>query len=631
MSDAVRLMLNPGSVVVVGASPDTNKLNGRPLQFLRRDGFPGALYPLNPKYQEVLGLTCYADVAELPVAPDLAIVVVSSHHAADAVAALGRRGVAVAVVFSSGYGEMGEEGKRLERALADAARANGIRVCGPNNLGLINAFDHVTATFSQYADQPPRSGPVAFVSQSGAFGTGIAALARSRHMGLGYFVNTGNEADIKLTEVLEVIAEDARISVLCAYIEGLADGAGLLRVAHQAMVAAKPLVVTKVGRSAAGARAAVSHTGSLAGDDRVFDGALRQHGVIRARNEEHMLDLASAFTCCRVPSGRGVAMVTQSGGAGVLMADRAEELELEVPVLADATRKRLKPVMPAFGASANPIDITGQFLAEPRMLHDTVRIVLEDPAVHLCFVWLQLMHGYADVLVDVFCDLMDQVSKPFLVCWLQAPDTAVARMSDAGICVVPATERAVDAAAGLVAYGEARRRLAGRPLRLAKRSGESGPARALPRAVAATMLRDAGLPVEASNTAVSPEAASGAASATEFVLGVRRDPVFGPVVMAGLGGVFGEILDDMSFATAPVSQEDAGSMLDRLQSHGILDGVRGRPAVDREALLRAIRDLSDLAAERPEIVELDLSPVFAAPRGVVIADWRVTVDGSTDG
>jgi acetyltransferase len=685
-------MLNPGSIAIVGASSDTNKLNGRPLHYLSRDGYGGALYPVNPKYQQIRGVTCYADVAELPVAPDLAIVAVAARGAADAVAALGRRGVPVAMVFSAGYGELGAEGARLERDLIAAAGSNGIRLCGPNTLGLINAFEHVTATFSQYAGETPAPGPVAFVSQSGALGTGIAALARSRHMGLGYFVNTGNEADIDLTEVLQAIADDPRVRVLSAYIEGVSDGPGLVLLARRAMGAGKPFVVTKVGRKAAGARAAASHTGSLAGEDRVFDGVAHQHGMIRARNEEHLVDLMSAFTCCPIPSGPGVAVITQSGGAGVLMADRAEELRLQVPVLSEDTCTKLNSVLPTFAVSANPIDITAQFLAEPRMLHDSVRIVLEDPAVHLCIVWLQLMDRYTDVLVDVFRDLRACVDKPFLVCWLQAPSSALKQLSDAGVCVIPATERAVDAAAGLIEYGEARKRLAGRPLRLPDRVTATGTPRTLSTAASASLLRAAGLPLVPSEAAESPAAARAAAGrlgypvavkvespdlahksdvggvclglgdgdavaaatdqvmraarthapnariqgvvvqamceqATELVLGVRRDPVFGPVVMVGVGGIFVEILDDVVFATAPVSHADAAAMLDRLQARDVLDGARGRPAADRDAVLQVIQDLSRFAATHPEVLELDLNPVFASAQGVVIVDWLVVVDG----
>ncbi len=693
MSDAIRLMLSPRSIAIVGASPDANKLNGRPFHYLRRDGFDGPLYPINPKYTEIDGIPCYPDVAALPEAPDLAIVVVSAKIASQTVAALGKKGVAVAIVFSSGYSETGEDGARLEAELLAAARDNGIRLCGPNNLGLINAFDGVTATFSQYAYETPKPGPVAFASQSGAFGTGISALARSRGIGLGYFVNTGNQADITLIEVLDEILDDPRIEVVSAYLEGLRDGDQLVALAEKAMRLGKPLILTKVGRNSAGARAAASHTGSLAGEDRIFDAVLRQYGVIRARNEEHLLDLISAFSCCPIPSGKGIAMVTQSGGAGALMADRAEELGLDVPVPTNETRDRLKLVIPAFGATGNPIDVTGQFLAEPKILSDSVKFILEDPGVDVCVIWLQLMVGYADVLVDIFRDLKATVAKPFIVCWLEAPAGALRTLSDENICVISATERAVDAAAGLIQYGAARRQFDDckpQPVRILNKVTDQPPV-AVASMKAAALLTEAGMNLAPATLARTAEAASEAAEklgypvavkiespdilhkteadgvrlgladaeavaeattsvlaaahayspdaridgvlvekmltpATELVLGVRRDPIFGPIVMVGLGGIFIEVLDDVAFARAPVTPAAAALMIDSLKFGVMLDGVRGAPAVDRAALIDAICNLSVFAAAHPELVELDLNPVFAGPDGIIAVDWLMLTD-----
>lgn len=690
MPNALSFMLHPKSIAIIGASPDANKLNGRPFHFLRRDGYAGNLYPVNPKYTEIDGVRCYPDVESLPEAPDLAIVAVSMRLATEVIAALGQKGTPVAIIFSSGYSELGEEGAKREQDLLETAKKNGIRICGPNNLGLINAFENITATFSQYADQTPIPGPVAFASQSGAFGTGIAALARTRGIGLGYFINTGNQADITLVDCLSEIVDDPRISVLSAYIEGLRDGTELIRLAHKAMNAKKPLIITKVGRKAAGARAAASHTGSLAGEDRVFDGVLRQHGVIRARNEEQLLDLVSAFTCCSTPKGNGIAMVTQSGGAGVLMADRAEELGLEVVIPTPETQAKLQGVIPSFGSVSNPIDVTGQFLAEPKILSESVKITLDDPGIHCCIVWLQLMHGSADLLVDVFKDIQTSVDKPFIVCWLEAPETALRRLCDAGICVIGATERAVDAIAGLVQYGQALARHDGRqPRHPAHKSGpEPEKAIAVSSMIAADLLKDMEIPLESAELAMGPDTAREIAErfgypiavkiespdilhkteaggvrlglmdgesvakatqeimaaaltynsnakiegviiqrmvkpATELVFGVRRDPAFGPVVMVGLGGIFVEILKDVAFGAAPITPLQAELMLDSLQGRAILDGVRGKPAVDRHALIKMIRDLSRFALAHPEVVELDLNPVFADNHGVIAVDWMM--------
>jgi acyl-CoA synthetase (NDP forming) len=333
-------LLSPRSIAILGASADLSKVNGRTLKYLLAKGYRGRIFPVNPKYPRIGDLVCYPDIASLPEAPDLAVVAVPARAVIESLRELGQRGAKAAVVFSSGFSEMGEAGRKLEAEVVAAAGAAGIRLLGPNCLGLINAYDNVIATFGQYADGATNPGPVGFVTQSGAFGTAIAALARRRGLGLGYFVNTGNEADVEFVQVMRAVLEDERVKVGAGYIEGLKDGRGLVELAGQALRAGKPLVVAKVGKTEAGARAAASHTGSLAGADNVFDGVARGCGIVRARNEEQMIDIVEAFAHCALPGGNGLGIVTQSGGAAVLMADRAEELGVRVPVLAQATQDR---------------------------------------------------------------------------------------------------------------------------------------------------------------------------------------------------------------------------------------------------------------------------------------------------
>ena len=692
---AIQALLRPDSIAIIGATADANKLNGRPLHYLRRDGFQGRIYPVNPNYEKVLGMQCYPDVDSLPEAPDLAIVAVAARRVVGTVEALGRKGTRAAIVFGAGFAEMGEDGLRLELELLAAARKSGIRICGPNNLGVINAFDGVTATFSQYAFDPPIAGPVAFASQSGAFGTGIAALARNRGVGFGYFVNTGNEVDITLTEVLEGLLDDDRIKVAAAYLEGLKNPESLLRLADKAIRLGKPLVVTKVGRKAAGIRAAASHTGALAGEDAVFDGVVRQHGIIRARNEEHMLDLVSAFSTCSIPEGRGVAIVTQSGGAAALLADRAEDLGLDVPVLGADIQARLRDVIPPFGMPGNPVDLTAQFIAEPEILTKSVQIAMEDPAVHTAVIWFQLMHAFADALVDVLSELKRTVAKPFVVCWLAAPPAALDRLREEGICVIGATEPAIDIIAGLVAFGETRKRLlkAPRPKLSTLPPADDSAVQPLPSMAARTLLAEVGIPLveaEVATNAVDAGAAAErlglpvaikvesldvlhksdaggvrlglasldavktatneiiaaviqhdsaaridgvlvqpmAASGTELVIGMRRDPMFGPIIMLGLGGIFVEALKDVAFARAPILRNDVPLMIDSLQGKAVFEGVRGQPPVDVETLTDVLVALSQLAIEHPEIIEIDLNPVFATPDGLIAVDWLVLSTGT---
>lgn len=687
----IAALLAPRSIAIIGVSEDFNKLNGRVLRFLLEKGYAGAIHPVNPKYDAIGGLRCHPDIGAIGAEVDLAVIAVPARAVIEQVEACGRAGVKAAVVFSSGFGEMGAEGRALEDRLVAAARAAGLRLCGPNTLGLINAFDKVYATFTQYGMGPTPSGPIGFVTQSGAFGTAIAALARRRGMGLGYFVNTGNERDVGFADCMAHVIGDDRITVGAGYLEGVSDGAGFTRVAQMALEAGKPLVVTKVGRTGAGARAAASHTGALAGADAVFDGVARQYGVIRARNEEHMLDIVDAFATAKIPEGPGVAIVTQSGGAGVLMSDRAEEVGLSVPDLAPATVARLREILPAFAATGNPVDVTAQFIADPSMLRESVKAVLADPQVDVAVVWLQLMDGFVDRLTETFRQIRDEADKPFVVAWVAAPEAGLTALRDLGIATFRGAEPAIDAVAAMVDWGAARR---GWQADAAARDALALPAPSVPRTgvvvptvEAAALLGAAGVPLAAVELAEDADAAVAAAGrlgwpvvmkiespdiphktevggvamgladaeavraafarlvgsarahapeariagvvvqamghgTVEMVIGVQDDPVFGPVVMAGFGGVLVEVLADVTFARAPVTEAQARAMLDRLRGRALLDGVRGAPPVDRGALAGLIAAVSRFAAANAgRIASLDLNPVLAGPEGAVAVDW----------
>ncbi len=688
---SLKALVSPASIAILGASPEFNKINGRPLKYLLDKGYAGRIYLVNPKYPEIAKLACYPSVGAIPGPVDLAIIALPAKAVVDAVRQLGEKRVPAAIIFSSGFGEMGDAGRALEAQLVAQAKASGVRICGPNCLGLVNAFERVIATFGQYADGDIPAGPVGFVTQSGAFGTAIAALARHRGTGLGYFINTGNESDVGFPEVMRYVLDDERIRVGAGYIEGLKDGAGLVELAAHAMQLGKPMVVTKVGRMGAGSRAAASHTGSLAGEDRVFDAVVRQHGIVRARNEEHMLDMVEVISACQLPQGRGLGFITQSGGAGVLMADRAEELGLAVPVLAQATQDALKKVIPDFGAVGNPVDITGQFLAQPSLLRDSVNIVLDDPQVHVGIVWLQLMHAYVDTLVKVFSEIKAAAKKPFVVVWVAAPEAGLKALRARGIAVLRGADPAVDAVHGLIQYAEARRRW---QADAAARDAVTLPALALPKSAGAVgtaqavdVLSSCGVPMAPVKLAATADAAVAAAESlgwpvavkiespdilhkteakgvrlglrsadevraafaalatsaraykadaridgvivqkmaggggVEVVIGLQNDPVFGPVVMAGLGGVFVEVLKDVAFRRCPVTTTEAGAMLDELRGAAMLGAVRGRAAVNRAALVAAIVAVSRFgAAAGARLVELDLNPVMAGAEDVVAVD-----------
>jgi acyl-CoA synthetase (NDP forming) len=691
MNDAMKALLTPRSIAILGASANFNKLNGRTLKALLDKQYSGKIYPVNPKYTEIGGLKCYPDLAAVTDEIDLAVVAVPAKFVPQTIRELGARNVKAAVVFSSGFSEIGGDGVERERDLRAAIKESGVRVLGPNCLGLINAFENVMATFTQFSLGPTAVGPAALVTQSGALGTATAGVARKRGIHFGYFVNTGNELDVNFVDVMREVLADERIKVGAGFMEGLKDSRGLLALAGDALATGKPIIITKVGRTSAGARAIASHTGSLAGTDVVFADVIRQYGIVRSRSDEELINFVDAFTTCGLPEGRGIGILTRSGGAGALMADRAEELGLDVARLSADTLTELKKIVPTFGSTANPVDITAQGLVDPSLMRNALKIMLADPSVHVGIAWLSFTEKEADTTVRTFAEVKAESSKPFVVAWPGIPDRAVTALREAGVSLYSSAEPAIEALAALVRYGDARRRWQADD---AARNSLRPPKLELPRAAGAVstlegarlleacgvklaraeLARNAdeaaacaarlGYPVvlkiespdilhkteaQGVKLGLKDEAAVKAAYAeimasakryksdakldgvivqpmaeghVELVIGLKDDPVFGVIVMVGLGGILVEVLKDVSFRKAPVTRAEAGRMLDDLKGRAILDGVRGKPAVDREALTNLISAVSLFgAAAEGRLAELDLNPVLSGAHGATAVDW----------
>lgn len=681
-------LLNPKSIALIGASQDFNKINGRPLKFLLEKGYTGKIFPVNPNYREIANLPCYHDIEDLPEGVDLGIIMVPAAAVAGVLRKLVARRVPAAIVFSSGFSEIGQDGAILEREIRTISGEYDIALCGPNCLGVVNTFDKVMATFGQYANDDTPAGPVGFVTQSGAFGTAIASLARNIGLGLGYFVNTGNEVGVEFAEVMESILQDDRIRVGAGYIEGLRDGARFIELAQNSLKLNKPLVVTKVGRTSAGARAAASHTGSLAGEDAIFQGICEQFSVVRAPDEEYMLNVVSGFVNDARPGGKRVGLITQSGGAGVLMADKTLELGLEVASLGDTTQHRLKQVIPAYGSVTNPVDITAQFLAQPEIFYESIRIVMEDPGVDVGVVWFQLMHGFVDTLEDLFKKLADIIDKPLLVCWVAGPPTGLQRLRKLGFPVFTSGRAAVEVVAAMVDYERSRALWLNNEVPNLLGAVDIPLGGVQPSIVAYDLLRKHSINLAPSAVCQSEDEAVRQANifgypvvvkiesvdiphktdiggvclglvdddsvrtayrkvvqaaqeilsnthvdtvlvqkmsqsrAVELVIGLKQDPVFGMVVMVGMGGITLEISRDVVFRKAPVSEKEALIMLMSLKGAALLGQVRGRAEIDYVGVARMISLVSIFGASNAEcIIELDINPVLVGTDNVEAVDW----------
>ncbi|MEM5427676.1 acetate--CoA ligase family protein [Cupriavidus oxalaticus] len=712
-------LLYPRSIAVVGASTQPDKVGGMPIRLLRELGYAGRLYPVNPSAAEVQGLRAYGSLADIGEPVDLAIVAVPASASQDVMAQLAGNGTRAAVVFTSGFAEAGEGGVRMQDMLARSARDAGVTLLGPNCLGAMNLRERMFATFSPIPlSGVPPVGEVGLVSQSGAFGAYAYALAREAGLGLSHWVTTGNEAGLQVADVIEWLANDPNTRVILAYIEGCRDGARLRQALAAARAAGKPVVVTKVGTTAAGARSAQSHTASLTGEDAVYQAVFDAYGVHRAHTLEEFFRLGYVLSRGRRPAawqqpeGEGasaaapLAIVTVSGGVGIMMADRAEQLGLPLPPMPDDAAEALRTAIP-FASTANPIDVTGQVVAQPRVFMDAIAGVARSGAygcvaaflaggANAPRLWPELQQTIgalsedADAAPLLLAGIVDDDKRA----WLEARGCLVFREPGHAVEAVAtlAHAAALEAASGAGTSSEVEPRQGVSDALLCDLPPE---ATALSESEAMRLLADAGVPVAPHGLARDADEAvriaeglgypvvvklcsreilhksdvggvalnladaqavrdafarmaqavalarteSGALVPFEGVLvarmvrgwgevmvGVRRDPVFGLVALAGIGGTAVEIFRQTACGLAPLSRAQARAMLRDSRAAALCEGHRGNPEVDLDAAAQVLATVSQLAAELGERLDtLEINPFIVTAQGLVAADAVVTL------
>lgn len=460
-SEVVSLCLSASAIAIVGASDDGTKASGRTQRYLRKYGFTGDIFPVNPNRDTVQGLPAYGSVDELPRVPDLAVIVLPAAAVEAAVRDCGAAGIKFAVVFASGYAEVGGEGAAQQDRLAATAAAAGVRLLGPNSVGAVFASNALTAAFMTGLDQDRfalADHQIAFVSQSGAMGGFILNMAQSAGLGIGRFFSTGNEADLGLPELIEGLVLEGSTRCVLAYVEGVRDGNALQRALAAARLAKVPVGLMKVGRSERGAAAAASHTGALAGSDEVLDGVLARFGAQRADDVEHLLDIGAVFAPGKRASGKRVSIVTLSGGAGVLMTDAAEDYGLEVPAWEGEWRDRMAGILPPFASVMNPIDTTGAIAADPSLLTRALQVCVEHPETDVAVILLGNLEASEDVLCAEIIDVAERTEKPVVVAWVGGSGRPQRVLGAAGIPTFPDPVRAMRAVAALVDWSEAEAR-----------------------------------------------------------------------------------------------------------------------------------------------------------------------------
>ena len=686
---------NPRSVAIVGASPERTKIRGALLHLLQKNGYPGAIYPINPSYGEIDGLRCYPSAAAIGEAVDLALVAIPAGGVLPALQECAAAGVRHAVIISSGFAEDDASPPELQDKIAALARSSGMRICGPNAEGFYNEPARVTATFSPAVegldpDLPvATSRRVAVVAQSG--GMGFALFNRGRALGLAFssVVSTGNEADLTVADFLQHAADDADTGGVLLFVETIRDPVRFRAAAASALAAGKPVVAIKIGRSAAGQLAAASHTAALAGWDAGYDAMFRRYGITVAADLDEALAVMGALMTNPPASGNRVAILTVSGGAGALAADALSVAGLEVGALSDASQAAIRAFIPSYGSARNPVDLTAQGAHGGGTLRATA-LLMDDPAVDMIAIVTSLANP-ARVTLDGadLRALIAQRRKPVLIYSYTLPsDLGRRAITQAGAVVLPsmtllgAAGRALaqarpavvapvalsadlearlakgplsehGAKALLAAYG-----IAVAPSRLVTEAGgldEAAAALGFPLALKIqspdivhktevegvrlgladrAALHDAYEAVLDAARRHAPAARIEgvllepmAAKGTEWIVGVVRDPVAGPVLTVGAGGTQAELLRDVAHRVAPVDEAEAAAMLNELRSAPLLHGFRGRPVADAPALARLIAQVSAFAAGSERIMELELNPVIVhgAGQGCTIADALVAL------
>jgi acyl-CoA synthetase (NDP forming) len=685
-------LFRPTSVAIFGASDDPARISGRPLRYLLEAGFTGPIYPINPNRTHVQGVPAYASLADVPGVPDVALVAVPAGLTEQAIRDCVAKGVKGAVIFSAGYAEAGAEGLAVQDRVAAIARAGGVRLLGPNCLGVFNPQIGFFGTFTQSLDREmPKPGPLGIVSQSGAYGSHIAYLARKRGMGINYWITTGNESDVDVSECLEWMAGQDDIKVIMAYVEGVRDGDRFRNALDLARRNRKPIIMMKVGRSEVGARAASSHTASLAGADAIYDGLFRQYGVHRAATTEEQLDVAYACTRGIYPAGNKLGVVTLSGGAGVLISDAAERYGMDVAPMPAAAQATLQALLP-FATVTNPVDTTAQALNDMTLLARNIEVMLEQGGYDALIGFFSTVPNTRTLSGPLRKAIQDGCARfpgKLIALEMVADPEVVAEYESAGFLVFEDADRGVAALAALARLSRAFDRAPDDTVALP--GAATIPAGALSEVAAKRLLGAAGIPFLTEVVAADAKAAADAADAigypvvlkilspqiehkteiggvlvgvadragveagfatvlgraathrpdaviegvlvapmaqrgVEVIVGVSRDPVFGPAVMFGLGGVHVEVLKDVTFRLAPFGLAQARAMIDEIRGRALLSGVRGAEPSDVEAVARLLVDASRFAAaHRDDVETIDLNPVVVLPagQGVVALDALV--------
>ena len=687
---SIAAILQPRSIAVVGAGRHPGNVGHEVLRSLLVGDFSGTVYPVNPSARAVCGVPAFPALLSIPEPIDLAVVAVPASAVPGVIDEAASIGVRAVTIITAGFGETGRSGAAVENELLSVARRHGMRIVGPNCLGVVNTDPEIRMS-ATFVSLDPLPGRLALVSQSGAVGIVLGEQTRAAGLGLSAFVSIGNKLDVSPNDLLCFFEHDDRTSVIALYLESLGNPRKFARIARR-VGATKPIVALKAGRTSAGARGARSHTAAAATPEVTVAALLQSAGVIKVDRLEELLDVSAILLAAPLPAGRRVALVGNSGGPLILAADACEGGELTVPELPEATQRALSEVLVPAAAAANPVDLTADGTAA--MLGKALEIVLRDDAIDaVIVVVIETPAISAAASRETVAQAARDAGKPVVVCSVE-PDPLL-DTGAADVAEVPSPERVAAALGHVCRYAEWRQR----PLFPATEPEDLSDLPAISEIVASTLatsptggwleldqgarlLAACGVPVLPTRGATTAEDAAAVAEAVGFpvvlkarsgdivhktdvggvalnlgnaeavraayetmesrlgpqmggaviqpmapwgveaIVGLASDPDFGPVVMVGLGGVMTDLLRDRAFAVPPLGPGAADAMVASLRAAPLLDGYRGSPKVDRQALVTMLERIAHVAEEVPELTELDLNPILVSPAGALVVDCK---------
>ncbi|MEA3358835.1 MAG: acetate--CoA ligase family protein [Thermodesulfobacteriota bacterium] len=706
MERSLEKVFNPRSIAVIGASEVPGKASERRTRSLIEGGYKRDIYLINPKRSELFGRKAYPSITEVEKEVDLVMVVVAPRFLVQSVADSIKMGAKGIIIITAGLGETGEEGKRIEAEVLDEAAKTGAYIIGPNCSGMFSA----SAGMNILGVPSIQKGSISVLAQSGNVIDSLTHYAKMKGVGFSKIISVGNAIGVNFHEYIDYLKDDPDTKAIMMYLEGIKEGNSLVRVARETG-RKKPVIALKVGKSKAGARAAASHTGSLAGDDVIVDAAFRQAGIVRVSNVDELFDMAEVFSNCPLPKGNRVTILSEGGGDNSVAADNAETYGMEVPVLSEETQEKIRPFLLEGMPASNPIDYGGTAEENPHMITECVNACMQDDNIDGVYI-TGFFGGFKDIIAPHVAELEEKTSrdltelvekyeKPLFVhtSFAREPIKSLDILKSAGVPVIESSERTARCLGEMMKFSVRQKKIADIELSIAE-TKERDRVKALFKSVkeekrnnlleteSRELLKEYNVSLPDAMMADSPDKAVDAAGKIGFpvamkivspdiihksdaggiklglsseeevrdafdeilkntgnvttrdkilgtlispmvtkgqecIIGMIQDRQFGPVIMFGLGGIFVEVLKDVSFRVAPLAREDIDEMVEEIKGYKVLKGIRGERPKDIDAIKDILFKLSEIAVENPEISEIDLNPVIVHEKGLSVVDSRV--------